>query len=225
MKKASATEAADPTAIARLFFAARLHIAGKYVGMSGFTVFGGGLHPTTPASLLPADFQTAITNSALGRTTVVDNAVMGSWASGQGYCSMPGFRQQVYCACVNAPVANPTCIFAPCNLNSAAFKTTAMQRVAENAAAQCPQSVNCKQVYDMGGADNVASNVSQTINCGSAPSASTAPTPSATGASRENPLVAMAFMFLLLVIFVLVAFRDNPPDENGARDLEGGSSG
>jgi len=131
--------------------------------MTSFTTFTG-IDP--PVDQLPADFKTAILSSQAGTQTPTDDNVIGSALSGSGYCAQDHYKQQLYCACVNAPVANPECIFAACANQSDAYKTTQMQKVVNDAAKLCPATVNCTQVFEMGGSSNIASGVTQTMNCG-----------------------------------------------------------
>ena len=131
--------------------------------MTSFTSFTG-IDP--PVDRLPTDFKTAILHSQTETQTPADNNVIGSALSGSGYCAQDKFKQQLYCACVNAPTANPECIFTDCANQIDAYKTTHMQKVMNNAEKLCPSTVNCTQVFDMGGSSNIASGVQQTMNCG-----------------------------------------------------------
>ena len=75
-----------------------------------------GIHPSV--NNLPGPFKTAILNSQEGTNTLANDAVIGSVAMGSGFCSSDVYKHQLYCACVNAPVAGPECIFAPCTNQS-----------------------------------------------------------------------------------------------------------
>ena len=138
--------------------------------MTSYTEFGAPAgFKSTDFSQLPAAFQTAMSNSHKGTPTPADDNNMGSALTGFGYCADPIYRQQVYCACVNAPIAYPECVFGPCanyNGQTGAYKTTNMQKALTNANKNCPPAVNCTQVFQMGGSDNIASGVPQTMSCG-----------------------------------------------------------
>lgn len=179
--------------------------------MTTFTEFGVAAgYPSTPLAQLPAAFQAAMNNAQTGKQTAADDLNMGSVAQGSGYCANPAFRQQLYCACVNAPIAYPECIFGAC-ANAAgpqgSYKTTAMQATVGNAEKECPSSVTCIQVIEMGGSDNVASNVTQELNCGSG----------AGGAGgllsdleQYWVIIAMAVLILLLTGGLLASRADRP---------------
>lgn len=122
--------------------------------------------PNLPVPMLPNGFKQAIQNSIAGESTSSDDQVVGSIASGMGFCASDQFKDTLYCACVNAPVSSPECIFLPCNAQSIAYKTTGMQKTLSAAADQCPRIINCTQIRKMGGAHNLAQGVKQEMNCG-----------------------------------------------------------
>jgi hypothetical protein len=156
--------------------------------MTAFTSFTG---TNPPVDQLPVDFKTAVRNSQTGRQTLEDDRVIGSALAASGYCAQDKYKQQLYCACVNAPVANPECIFAPCANQSDAYKSTQMQRVENDAQKECPTVVNCTQIFDMGGADNIASNVTQSLNCGVIETFVTS--------IQAHPLLAVVLFVMMLV--------------------------
>ncbi len=112
---------------------------------------------------LPADFRDAINKSQTYTQTLADDQKVGSLRYGFGYCSNNTYADTPYCACVNAPVANPECVFAPCTNFEMGYKTKDMHSVTTSN--QCPNYVNCQQVFDMGGSNNVAPNTNQFLNC------------------------------------------------------------
>ncbi len=122
--------------------------------------------PSPSVVNLPGWMRAAIQNSENGKQNESDDMQIGSISSGTGFCSTDRFKHQLYCACVNAPVANPECMFAQCTNNAVAYKTTQMAKTMENRSKECPQVVSCQQIIDMGGSDNVTSNIAQELDCG-----------------------------------------------------------
>lgn len=163
--------------------------------MTSFTTFRG---TDPPVDKLPPDFRTAILNSQAGKSTPADDNVIGSALAGAGYCSQDEFKKQLYCACVNAPIANPECIFAPCTNYTQAYKTTAMQDVLTNTQKNCPTTVNCTQVFEMGGSGNIASGVSQTMNCGGV-------VETFITNIQTHPFLAIVVLILIISVIMLVS--------------------
>jgi hypothetical protein len=142
-----------------------------------------------------------MTNSSKGAATNADDLAMGSAATGRGYCADPAYAQQIYCACVNAPVPNPECIFRFCSNfggTQGSYKPTYMQTVINDASTKCPQEVNCTQVYQMGGSDNIASGVSQTMNCGGVVN-------NMITNIQAHPFLAIVVLVLILSVVMLVS--------------------
>jgi hypothetical protein len=154
-----------------------------------------------PHGTLPVDFQNAIQASADNTQTDADDDLIGSAIVGEGYCSQPQYERQVYCSCVNAPVAYPECIFKPCSNSARAYKTVQMRKVMDNAQKLCPTSVNCTQVFEMGGEDNIASGVSQVMNCGGVVE---------TFVTNIQAHPFLAVVLLILVLSVLMLFSGPP---------------
>lgn len=155
-----------------------------------------GMSP--PIDQLPADFQAALAHSQAGTSTPADDAVIGSALAGSGYCAGSAFAHQLYCACVNAPVADPECVFAPCANYTAAYKTSQMQKVLADADQNCPATVDCTQVFEMGGDDNVATGISQSMDCGNV--VSTIMT-----SIGDHPVVALILVVLTALLVSVVA--------------------
>lgn len=171
--------------------------------MTSFVDFSG---TNPPIDQLPKDFRQAILNSEAGKQTPTDDNVIGSAASGSGYCAQDNFKQQLYCACVNAPVANPECIFNVCANQGAAYKTVQMQRVVENAQKMCPTTINCTQIIEMGGAGNVSSNITQTLNCGGIIDIFTTNI-------QAHPFLSIVILILILSMVMLVSGSRKKPSE------------
>lgn len=170
--------------------------------MTTFVSFGAPGHPDVPASQLPKTFRGAIAVSEKGKSTTATDETIGSALYGFGYCADPKYRQMTYCACVNSPVANPECIFAPCTNSANAYRNTAMQNVLDPARGgrekNCPSTVNCTQVFNMGGSSNIASGVSQTMNCGGV-------VETFITNIQAHPFLAIVVLVLILSVVMLVS--------------------
>ena len=156
---------------------------------------------TDPNETLPPDFQAAIQASIDEKQTNADDDLIGSAIAGEGYCSQPRYAQQVYCACVNAPVAYPECIFKPCSNSARAYKTVQMRNVMDNAQKLCPTTISCTQVFEMGGKDNIATGVSQVMNCGGVIE---------TFVTNIQAHPFLAIVLLVLVLSALMLFSGSP---------------
>jgi hypothetical protein len=110
----------------------------------------------------------AIQRSKNGMQTGFDDITIGSEYLGTGFCSMTStdpsknYAGMQYCACVNAPIANPECSFRPCT-RSGAYLTTKMRDTRKNNTG--PHTVVCNQLVQMMGKDNLMSNLVQIQNC------------------------------------------------------------
>lgn len=124
-------------------------------------------YTSVPIENLPAPFRNAIINSNNRVSDFNDDAIVGSIRAGSGYCALDAYKRELYCACVNAPVPNPECIFTSCANYSNAYKTFAMNQALQNSQQNCPSYVSCNQILNMGGESNVASGIDQSFNCNS----------------------------------------------------------
>jgi len=182
--------------------------------MTSYTNFGTN---DPPLKDLPADFRAAIESSISCEVKQYQSSdgkggcnvpayyasgfddIIGSARYGYGYCANPLYRQTTYCACVNAPIDNPMCFFKPCNGSENAFKPSTTQAKISNLNKNCPQEnvVNCTQVFEMGGSDNVASRVTQIQNCGVVNNFVTN--------IQTHPVLAIVVLILLLSVIMLVS--------------------
>ena len=140
---------------------------------------------------------------------------MGSALTGYGYCAAPAYRQQIYCACVNAPIAFPECVFGPCANSDGqmgAYKTTNMQEVVTSASKNCPQTVNCTQVFQMGGSGNIASGVAQSMNCGGVVN-------NMITNIQAHPLLAIVVLVLILSVVMLVSDSEESSSKGPSKTL------
>ena len=116
-----------------------------------------------PLDQLPADFRQCILASANGESSDACDTIMGSKNSSYGYCAKDAHAFGPYCACVNANVQRPECVFHPCVDILQAYKTGPMTHAIKNK--DCPKTVNCATVRAMGGEGNVATGYSIPPGC------------------------------------------------------------
>lgn len=182
-----------------------------------YTSFGGDITLAELARAEPAAHG-AIVRSMRGAQTISDDEAIGGASLGYGFCSKTdpddptkNYATMTYCGCVNAPVANPECIFKHCASAEHAYKNTEMQKVVEDAAKQCPKTVECSQMFIMGGASNIASGVRQTMNCGGT-------FENIITNIRAHPLMAFVVIVLVLSAAMLITSR-RPPQEDSPPQL------
>jgi hypothetical protein len=184
--------------------------------MTSYTEFGAPAgFPSTDFKDLPKPFQVAMANSQKGTSTPTDDNNIGSALTGYGYCADPAYRQQVYCACVNAPIAFPECVFGPCANSDGqmgSYKTTNMHKAMANASKNCPQTVNCTQVFQMGGSNNIASGVSQSMSCGGVVN-------NMITNIQAHPFLAIVVLVLILSVVMLVSGSGKSSSKEPAKTL------
>lgn len=179
--------------------------------MTTYTTFGGDVSLPQLEKDAP-DFHAAVVASTACYTALktggkcdltayeaagYDSAV-GSAASGYGHCANPTYRQMTYCSCVNAPISNAECVFGPCSDGANSYMTTRMLAQMSDAAKNCPQAVNCQQVFEMGGSGNIASNVAQTMSCGGVVN-------NMITNIQAHPFLAIVVLVLILSVVMLVS--------------------
>jgi hypothetical protein len=133
------------------------------MGENGYTDFG----PDIPLNIIQKndpDFYACIMESSLGRSTTRCDEIVGNIKSGLGACSTDKYKTNTYCACVNSPIANALCIFAPCANDPFAYRPTNQIETKFNNA--CPTQISCMQIEAVGGTNNVVNDVTQSQNCG-----------------------------------------------------------
>jgi hypothetical protein len=126
---------------------------------------------------------------------------MGSIAHGSGWCFDPENASQTYCACVNAPAslgANAACFFSPCVNNAFAYATPDQR----SRATECPQgAVICSQLIEIGGSDNVVSNIN--MECGVITKV--------TNVIQASPYLAVLLFVLILALVMVITMK---PDDS-----------
>lgn len=173
-------------------------------------------YPTTPWEILPGDFRVAMGKSSRGESDSHSDRIMGSVDIGEGYCSDPKYKKQIYCACVNAPISYPECAFKPCTEDEGrygAYKTRSMLKTMENKSKNCPKSITCNQIFKAGGSDNISSNINQEINCGGVENNKTAGEDILNKIQKHPVLVVLVMIILISVIMLIITTPSNPSDE------------
>ena len=163
------------------------------------TMFGPDESPYS----LPADVQACVMGD---QSTGACDATMGSSQSGLGWCARGGNASQTYCACVNAPTPAAACFFAPCTNNAFAYIPTKQRDMIRNANGQsCPSgTVICNQIFQVGGSNNVVSNISQ--QCGIITNV--------TNVIKASPYLAVLLFVLILLLVMVISMK---PDDAGSR--------
>lgn len=175
--------------------------------MTSNTSFG----PDIPVASLPRDIRQCTTGESASvyqcatgnASTECCDEIMGSLSSSQGWCADPLNAAQTYCACTNAPAlgANAACFFSPCANNAFAYQTRAQR----DTASHCPPgTVICSQILEIGGKDNVVSNI--TMQCGIITNVS--------NIIKASPYLAVLLFVLILTLVMVIAMR---PDDAGMR--------
>ncbi len=155
-----------------------------------FTQFG----PDPPLSQLPQAFQTCLPPNAPSANC--DN-VVGSLATGQGYCSQPQYDQTTYCACVNNAIPCPMVAAAACANSAFAYVPTAMQAPNGQAYQRCKGQPICVNIVEIGGSQNIVSGITQ--QCGIITNIQ--------NIVSANPTLAILAFLLFITLIVLMSIR------------------
>ena len=137
--------------------------------------------------------------------------VVGSASSGYGYCYDPKYRAMGYCACVNSTAPNAECVFGPCTNGANAFMPSRMLSTMTDAKNNCPQEVNCQQIFQMGGTDNIASGVTQSQNCGGVVN-------NIITNIKSNPIIAVV-VFIMIISIVMFISEESAKSKKSPKTL------
>jgi hypothetical protein len=165
-----------------------------------FTQFG----PDPPFASLPEAFQKCLPPNA---QTVTTDGVIGSLASGQGYCSQttpdpryPGsapYAQSTYCACVNNAIPCPMVAAAACANSAFAYLPTRMTPPSGSAYAVCKDRPICINIVEVGGNQNIVSGITQ--QCGVIQNIQ--------NVIQTSPTLAALAFLLFITLVVLLSMR------------------
>lgn len=140
--------------------------------------------PGISKSYLPRCMAEAISRSAKGQQTPLDDSIMGKLGAPINtadlakcgikipYCQQAGYMDTIYCACQNINTPHATCMFAPCQSNTLAYKTTYQQKAMNDPSKYCPNEIICNSITSVGGNHNVV-HTYQKSNCGEGAAGST----------------------------------------------------
>lgn len=171
-------------------------------GQITFTQFG----PDPPLDALPKKFRACVEKPG----TAACDALVGSAASGQGYCSRPAYAQTTYCACVNNAIPCAGIAAAACVNSEFAYLPTAMRAPDGQKYLECMATPICVNVFEVGGNQNVVQNIKQ--ECG--------PITNITNIINTNPVLAV--LVFVLVVALVVLMRTHVEDDAAAA-ADGGS--
>ncbi|MFA6166973.1 MAG: hypothetical protein WC700_10170 [Gemmatimonadaceae bacterium] len=165
-------------------------------GQTTFTQFG----PDPPLEDLPKHFRACIEKPG----TPGCDALVGSAASGNGYCSRSQYAQTTYCACVNNAIPCAGVVAAACVNSEFAYRPTAIRAPAGEDYLACKNLPICINVVEVGGNQNVVQNIKQ--ECG--------PITNITNIINANP--TLAILVFVLVVALVILMRMSVSDDNGA---------
>lgn len=143
----------------------------------------------------PDFYNCVITSATNNGGTLACDATVGSVISGTGYCAQDKYKAMTYCACVNPPIANALCSFAPCANSTYSYKPTTQVTTVNDQ--KCPSSISCFQINEIGGSHNVVSDISQQQNCGGVIQTFVTDL-------MAHPLIAVVVFILLLSLVLLI---------------------
>jgi hypothetical protein len=127
-----------------------------------YTQFG----PDVPIEALNTDFSKCLPPNILTAKEQADcDKIVGSKASGSGFCSATnfGYDRMTYCACVNSAIPCPMLASAACANSANAYMPSKMLPTGA-AFAECKDARICVNIVEVGGSQNIVSGITQ--ECG-----------------------------------------------------------
>ena len=157
-----------------------------------YTEFG----PDPPVATIPADFRACLPPA---QGSAACDLIVGSSASGLGFCGDPRWRQTTYCACVNNSVGCPSFSMAACANSAHAYKPYAWYQSPQPGQLSpyetCAKSPICVNLVEVGGSQNVVSGITQ--QCGAITNL--------TRLLKANPVLAAAAFVLVIALIVVLS--------------------
>lgn len=160
----------------------------------------------TPIADLPADLRQCIQNPDGPGC----DEIIGSRASGYGYCSGSAFMQQPYCACVNNLIPCPMVAASACANNAVAYRPRNM-RVGGSAYETCKTQPICVNAAQVGGQQNIVSGLVQ--QCGTIQNVESL----VQGASPA--MWALFLIMIILIVQIVSQFGSSSPVEQQGGSL------
>ena len=126
------------------------------------------------------------------------------------FCAQEANKQTSNCACINAKSIGgaPLCNFNPC-ISGGGYIPSLQYTMVKNKL--CPPTINCSQVLELGGESNVASNLTQGLNCGGVESN-----------MSFNPYIFIVVIILIISVMMLLLgsnyHKDNSNHQNSVDD-------
>jgi len=131
-----------------------------------------------------------------------DHLVGSIWQGGM--CNYPAYMQTNLCSCVNVNVPGifPFCAFSPCQ-NGGGYVPSSQYSVYSSKS--CPSTISCTQLIEMGGENNVASNLTQSMNCGGTVVNPVIP--------RQTIMMVLIFVVIVTIVYMMLS-NDDDGDES-----------
>lgn len=158
--------------------------------------------PDPPISSLPSDFQNCLPPN---EPTSACDGIIGSADSGYGMCSDPKYQQTTYCSCVNNQISCPQTAAASCANSSFGYRTFKYTQKFNGVSDQdtCKNSPICVNILDVGGSQNIASNITQ--QCGVITNI--------TKVLKTSPVLALITFILIVVLIILMSTNTSSDDK------------
>jgi hypothetical protein len=165
---------------------------------TSFTQFG----PDDPLSSLDAQFRGCLGPDLTAAERQRCDAVVGSLASGNGYCANDRYSRMSYCACVNNAIPCPMVAASACANSAFAYRPSAMSPPDGEAYLGCKDATICVNLVEVGGSQNVVSGITQ--QCGVIQNVR--------NVIGAYPIFAVILLVLVVCLaMLLVIARDDPP--------------
>jgi hypothetical protein len=172
-----------------------------------YTQFG----PDAPIEALNTDFSKCLPPNILTVKEQADcDKIVGSKASGSGFCSATnfGYDRMTYCACVNSAIPCPMLASAACANSANAYMPSKMLPTGA-AFAECKDARICVNIVEVGGSQNIVSGITQ--ECGAIQNVE--------NIINTNRALAVIVFILIIILVILIAMRPEdsamlppPPD-------------
>ena len=157
--------------------------------------------PDAPLAQLPDAMRACLPPAPPSRGC---DEIMGSAFGGLGYCSVEPYRSMSFCACANSSVPCPMIAAAACANSGFAYLPSPMQPPDGAKYAACRGQPICVNLVQIGGAQNVASGITQ--QCGTIQNVRNV-------VSANPALAGLAFVLVLALLLLLLTPTDPEPGE------------
>ena len=127
-------------------------------------------------------------------------------------CASEKWKNTYYCACVNAPVNFPECVYSPCKYENFPYMDSRMLTTIKNKAKYCPNHISCEDIVSLDGTSNIFDNYKSMINCGASNVLSPGQTVSVGAVSllMDSPGILLVVFILFISVAILIALTFLP---------------